>query len=187
MAQDTIKCYDGPSDVVQALAEDFIAFTNEEISRTESCIVGITGGTVVNGLLELLNSPEYIERLNWERIFFVWTDERFLPQTHEDNYFNRVKPHLLCKAKGGDSFLPINTDSRTVVEAAEEYQKEIKECAQGLQEIWPRFSIARSRRRWAYSRAVCRLSCTSRSRSRGSGRRGWQGMGTYFYDLFFPC
>ena len=60
MAQNTIKCYDSPSDVVQALAEDFIAFTNEEISRTESCIVGITGGTVVNGLLELLNSPEYI-------------------------------------------------------------------------------------------------------------------------------
>ena len=105
MAQDTIKCYDGPSDVVQALAEDFIDFTNDEISRTETCIVGITGGTVINGLLELLNSPEYIERLNWERIFFLWTDERFLPQAHEDNYFNRVKPHLLCKAKGGCSFL----------------------------------------------------------------------------------
>ena len=103
MAQNTIKCYDSPSDVVQALAEDFIAFTNEEISRTESCIVGITGGTVVNGLLELLNSPEYIERLNWERIFFLWTDERFLPQTHEDNYFNRVKH-----------------------EAAEEYEKEVR-------------------------------------------------------------
>ena len=84
MAQDTIKCYDSPSDVVQALAEDFIAFTNEEINRTETCVVGITGGTVINGLLELLNSPEYIERLNWERIFFVWTDERFLPQSHED-------------------------------------------------------------------------------------------------------
>ena len=92
MAQDTIKCYDSPSDVVKALAEDFIAFTNEEINRTETCVVGITGGTVINGLLELLNSPEYIERLNWERIFFVWTDERFLPQSHEDNYFNRVKP-----------------------------------------------------------------------------------------------
>ena len=90
MAQDTIKCYDGPSDVVQALAEDFIDFTNDEISRTETCIVGITGGTVINGLLELLNSPEYIERLNWERIFFLWTDERFLPQAHEDNYFNRT-------------------------------------------------------------------------------------------------
>ncbi|MBS5337703.1 MAG: 6-phosphogluconolactonase, partial [Veillonella sp.] len=114
MAQDTIKCYDSPSDVVQALAEDFIAFTNEEINRTETCVVGITGGTVINGLLELLNSPEYIERLNWERIFFVWTDERFLPQSHEDNYFNRVKPYLLCKAKGAAHFLPINTDSKTV-------------------------------------------------------------------------
>ncbi|MDU4216448.1 MAG: 6-phosphogluconolactonase, partial [Veillonella sp.] len=101
MAQDTIKCYDSPSDVVQALAEDFIAFTNEEINRTETCVVGITGGTVINGLLELLNSPEYIERLNWERIFFVWTDERFF-------------------------FLPINTDSKTVIEAAAEYEKEVK-------------------------------------------------------------
>lgn len=126
MAQDTIKCYDGPSDVVQALAEDFIDFTNDEISRTETCIVGITGGTVINGLLELLNSPEYIERLNWERIFFLWTDERFLPQAHEDNYFNRVKPHLLCKAKGAAHFLPINTDSKTVHEAAEEYEKEVR-------------------------------------------------------------
>ena len=43
MAQDTIKCYDTPSDVVAALAEDFIAFTNEEISRTETCIVGKIG------------------------------------------------------------------------------------------------------------------------------------------------
>ena len=126
MAQDTIKCYDTPSDVVAALAEDFIDFTNDEISRTETCIVGITGGTVINGLLELLNSPEYIERLNWERIFFLWTDERFLPQAHEDNYFNRVKPHLLCKAKGAAHFLPINTDSKTVHEAAEEYEKEVR-------------------------------------------------------------
>lgn len=126
MAQDTIKCYDSPSDVVQALAEDFITFTNDEISRTDTCVVAITGGTVVNGLLELLNSPEYIERLNWERIFFLWTDERFLPQAHEDNYFNRVKPHLLCKAKGAAHFLPINTDSKTVVEAAEEYEKEVR-------------------------------------------------------------
>ena len=53
MAQNTIKCYDSPSDVVQALAEDFIAFTNEEISRTESCIVGITGGTVVKWFVRI--------------------------------------------------------------------------------------------------------------------------------------
>ena len=63
MAQDIIKCYDGSSDIIAALAEDFIAFTDAEISRTETCIVGITGGRVVNGLLEALNSPEYIERV----------------------------------------------------------------------------------------------------------------------------
>ena len=170
MAQDTIKCYDSPSDVVQALAEDFIAFTNEEINRTETCVVGITGGTVINGLLELLNSPEYIERLNWERIFFVWTDERFLPQSHEDNYFNRVKPYLLCKAKGAAHFLPINTDSKTVIEAAAEYEKEVKNVLKACKKKWPRFGIARSWRRWSYSRPICRFSCIACHRSRGGSR-----------------
>ena len=33
---------------------------------------------------------------------------------------------LLCKAKGAAHFLPINTDSKTVVEAAEEYEKEVR-------------------------------------------------------------
>ena len=126
MAQDIIKCYDGPSDIIATLVEDFIAFTDAEIGRNEACIVGIKGRTGVNGLLEALNSPEYIERVNWERVFFLWTDERFLPQSHEDNYFNRVKPFLLCKAKGAAHFLPINTDSKTVVEAAEEYEKEVR-------------------------------------------------------------
>ena len=55
--------YFGSSDVVQALAEDFIDFTNDEISRTKTCIVGITGGTVINGLLNYLTPPEYIEPL----------------------------------------------------------------------------------------------------------------------------
>lgn len=126
MGQDIIKSYVQPSDVIAALAEDFIAFTDAEISRTDSCVVGITGGTAVTGLLELLNSPEYITRVRWERIFFVFTDERFLPQHHEDNYFNRIKQVLLCKATGAAHFLPINTNSNTVIEVAEEYEKEVK-------------------------------------------------------------
>ncbi|WP_251424459.1 6-phosphogluconolactonase [Veillonella agrestimuris] len=126
MGQNKIKQYAEPSDVIRALADDFVAFTDEEIERTHSCIVGITGGTVVNGLMELLNSPEYIDRLQWDSIFFVWTDERFVSQSDKDNYFNRVKDVLLCKALGAAHFLPINTDSKTVVEAAEEYEKEVK-------------------------------------------------------------
>ena len=61
MAQDTIKCYDSPSDVVQALAEDLLILPMMKLAATETCIVGI-GGSVVNGLLELLNLPRYIER-----------------------------------------------------------------------------------------------------------------------------
>ena len=126
MARDIIKSFDTSQNVITALSEAFIAFTNDCISRTKSCVVGITGGTAVVALLELLNSPEFINRVDWENIYFLWTDERFLPRSHEDNYFNRVKPHLLCKVQGASHFLPINTDMKTVIEAAEEYEQEVK-------------------------------------------------------------
>ena len=51
MGQDIIKSYVNSNDAIHALAENFIAFTDAEIKRTDSCIVGITGGTVINGLL----------------------------------------------------------------------------------------------------------------------------------------
>ena len=38
MAQDTIKCYDTPSDVVAALAEDFIAFTNKKLAAPKHAL-----------------------------------------------------------------------------------------------------------------------------------------------------
>ena len=43
----------------------------QRLAVLKHVFVGITGGRVVNGLLEALNSPEYIERVNWERVFFV--------------------------------------------------------------------------------------------------------------------
>ena len=47
MAQDTIKCYDSPSDVVKALAEDFIAFTNEESIALKRVLLVLQAGLLL--------------------------------------------------------------------------------------------------------------------------------------------
>ena len=57
MAQDTIKCYDSPDDVVNAMVEDFIAFTNEEIARTESAFqVQIYNGNITEANKVMLDA-----------------------------------------------------------------------------------------------------------------------------------
>lgn len=126
MAEDIVKDYGAATEVAQAMAEDFVAFTNRCIKETKTAIVGITGGTGVTKLFEVLNSSAYIDRVDWENIFFLWTDERFVPRRNEANYYHRLQKILLCQGKGATHFLPVNTDSKMVSEAAMEYEQEVK-------------------------------------------------------------
>ena len=126
MAQDIIKHFPTIETVTEEMAKDFIAVTNKYIHDTGHCIVGITGGTAINALLEVLNNNDNIDSVDWEHIFFLWTDERFVPQSNPDNYFSSLKPTLLCKIRGAAHFLPIDTNGKTVLEAAENYEKEVR-------------------------------------------------------------
>ena len=72
MAQDIIKHFPTIETVTEEMAKDFIAVTNKYIHDTGHCIVGITGGTAINALLEVLNNNDNIDSVDWEHIFFLW-------------------------------------------------------------------------------------------------------------------
>ena len=63
MAQDLIRAFETAQEVAEAVAKDFIAFTNTCIAESGSAVVAISGGTTPNTLFELLN-PMHIVR-NW--------------------------------------------------------------------------------------------------------------------------
>lgn len=126
MAQDVMHSFITPDEVATAVADAFVDFVARSICETGSCIVAITGGTIPNRLFELLNTPVYIDRIDWERTFFLWTDERFISQSDPDNHFYRAKKRLFSNMCGASHFFPIHTDKGTVRNAADEYDKEVK-------------------------------------------------------------
>lgn len=125
MAQDLIHAFETPQEVAEAVANAFVALTNQCIAQTGSCVVAISGGTTPNTLFELLNTDTYRTQLDWERIYFLWVDERFVPQTDPDNNFFRAKERLFAYIGGSSHFYPVPTNGGTVEEAAEAYEKEV--------------------------------------------------------------
>ena len=58
MAQDLIRSFETAQEVAEAVAKDFIAYTNQCIAETGTCVVAISGGTTPKTLCELLNTDE---------------------------------------------------------------------------------------------------------------------------------
>lgn len=125
MAQDIIHCFETADEVAKTVAEKFIDYTTKCIAETKTCIVAVSGGTTVNLLFELLNTEVYIDRVDWENIYFLWVDERFVPQNNPDNNFYRAKERLFSHIGRACHFYPIPTNSGTLEEAARLYEKEV--------------------------------------------------------------
>lgn len=125
MAQDIVHYHETAADVARAVAEDFIVFTAEVIEETGSCIVGISGGTTPNAMFSLMNEPAYRERIDWGKIFFLWVDERFVPQDDPDNNYARARERLFNHLEGFSHYYPVPTHKGTVEEAAVAYEEEV--------------------------------------------------------------
>ena len=105
MARDIIHAFPTGDDVAKAVADRFLTYTNECIAETGACVVAVSGGTTPNALFSLLDSDEYTNRIDWEHIFFLWVDERFVPQSNPDNNFWPCKRSLIWKYYGSCSLL----------------------------------------------------------------------------------
>lgn len=120
-----IHVFSTAEEVAVAVAEAFIPYTEKCISETGNCIVAISGGTTPNALFSLLNTDAYRDRVDWEHLYFIWVDERFIPQNDPDNNYFRAKERLFCGMRGLCHIYPVPTNNGTVEEAAALYEKEV--------------------------------------------------------------
>lgn len=126
MARDIIHSFSTGDDVAKAVADRFITYTNACIAETGSCVVAVSGGTTPNALFSLLDTDAYTNHIDWEHIFFLWVDERFVPQSNPDNNFGRAKDRLFGNIMGAAHYYPVPTNNGTVEEAADKYEQEVK-------------------------------------------------------------
>lgn len=90
--------------------------------------VCLSGGSTPRRLYETLAQPPYSGAMPWRDIHWFWCDERWVPPDHERSNYRMVRAALLARVPVDDANVhPIPTLSGTPIEAAERYEKELKD------------------------------------------------------------
>ena len=99
--------------------------------------VSLSGGSTPKTLYQLLASDEFSGRFPWQRVFWYWGDERFVPHDHPDSNYRMVREAMLTKASvPAENIYPIPTDG-SPQDAAGRYERPCKRHTAGRYSIRP--------------------------------------------------
>src|SRR5436190_6858523 len=77
-------------------AELFDDIGSRAIAQTGRFLVALSGGSTPKGMNQELVA-NFSSRLDWQKIFFFWSDERHVPPDHPDSNFKMANESLLSK------------------------------------------------------------------------------------------
>lgn len=77
-----------------AIADYFVAIGKQAIAETGLYTVALSGGSSPKKLYELLASLNYSHKLDWQKVFFFFGDERNVPLDHPDSNYLMAKKAL---------------------------------------------------------------------------------------------
>lgn len=71
-----IKVFDNDEIFIKETADFIISLAGKAIKEKERFVVSLSGGNTPNKLFALLATEEYSDKINWQRTFIFWGDER---------------------------------------------------------------------------------------------------------------
>src|SRR5882672_2031353 len=126
MDKHTLRILKTPDLVIPALAEFVVEEARRAIREHGRFSLVLSGGSSPKKLLALLASAEYRDRLEWDRLFFFFGDERYVPADHADSNYRMARETLFdpMKTNPGQVFR-MNTDL-SPEEAALAYERDLR-------------------------------------------------------------
>lgn len=121
-----LNVFETPDEVLQALAEYFVIIGNEAIAKNKKFSVALSGGSSPKKLYELL-ATEFHDKLDWEKVYFFFGDERNVPQDHKDSNYLMARNALFAPLMIDPANIFAVDTSLQPKEAAKKYQEDIEE------------------------------------------------------------
>ncbi|MBC8084771.1 MAG: 6-phosphogluconolactonase [Hymenobacter sp.] len=85
-----------PTDALRELAGYFVAAANRAVAAHGRFSVALSGGSSPRRLYELLASSEFRSRVDWQRAYFFFGDERNVPPTDPDSNYRMAATTLFA-------------------------------------------------------------------------------------------
>ena len=126
-----IKVFKNPKSLLPALADFIVAQAQVAIDRDGRFSLVLSGGSSPKKLYELMASKANRNKINWQKVYFFFGDERFVPHDHADSNFLMAKTSLFDPLKISlNNVFAIDT-KLPPAESAQEYEKTIREHFKG--------------------------------------------------------
>ena len=74
-----VKIFNTKEEITSQAADLFVTAAHNAIEKRARFVVALTGGSSPVALYKLLATPAYQEKIDWEKIFVFWGDERWVP------------------------------------------------------------------------------------------------------------
>lgn len=75
-----IHIFKTEQDLLNAVADFFVKCANQSIASDNAFNVALSGGSSPKRLYELLSSENYKDKVEWEKVYFFFGDERYVPE-----------------------------------------------------------------------------------------------------------
>jgi 6-phosphogluconolactonase len=139
-AQPEIRIVNTPAELFQAAATEFTTLALQAVQSRGRFSVALSGGSTPKTLYALLASGS-LPNIPWEKIFFFFGDERFVPPDHPDSNYRMAREAGLFAKVPDDHVFRLRTEEKDADTAALQYEQTVQRFF-GLQPgEFPRFDL----------------------------------------------
>ncbi len=117
-----------------AAAHYFVMLCRQCIAKKGRFTVALSGGNTPKRLYELLASPLFSQNIPWEKVFFFWSDERFVSHTDPESNYRMAWETLL-------HHIPVSDKNIFAVPVAGEAKAAAKEYEQSILSFWKKKKV----------------------------------------------
>src|SRR5581483_4230295 len=124
--QPIIRVLNTPQELFQAAAAEFVGLAEQAIHNTGRFTVALSGGSTPRSLYALLAS-DIVPALAWEKIYFFFSDERYVRPDHPDSNYRMATEALLSKvAVPKENIFRVPTELPSAEAAAAAYEESLR-------------------------------------------------------------
>lgn len=120
-----LHIYKTVDEVIEGLAGYFVQIVNTAIKENGKCNVVLSGGNSPKKLYELFTSPAYKQQIDWDKIYFFFADERYVPFTDAANNGLMVKKEMFETLRIADANVFYINTALPPGNAAKQYEQRI--------------------------------------------------------------
>ena len=114
--------------LIRTSAEIILQQLTEVLQKKNFFTVALSGGSTPKRLYTLLsNNDSYLSQIQWDRIHFFWSDERYVPPDHRDSNYKMAKESMLSRVPVPEENIHrIKAENPDIYSVVEEYENEMR-------------------------------------------------------------